>query len=285
MDVAFNPLKAKDITPLKMDVVGKDYIPLIKGAYNVLTGRGGAGKSQIALKSLLLYLRANPNENGLAFLTEDGINETKDRIKAICKNSFLDYDEYINRIFFISLENDDRVKWCHRENGDIVTRNEYIQSVALFCVDNNIGYVILDPLKRFHSINESDNNEMDILVRDGFTKFASLTNTVLLVLHHSSKSTDHGGESRGASTITDSARISWTIAKAMIKDKRTGKLIADEDYRGKVKLSVIKDNWGIERYCKIRRDEDMVDLPVSDNGLSVEVTTFQDDNDFLGGVA
>ncbi len=56
MEVTFNPLKATDIKPLNMEIVGKDYIPLVRGAYNVLTGRGGAGKSQVALKSLIHFL-------------------------------------------------------------------------------------------------------------------------------------------------------------------------------------------------------------------------------------
>lgn len=270
MAIEFKPLKAKEIVPLKMDIVGRDYIPLIKGAYNVLTGRGGSGKSQIALRSMVGYLRSNPEDNGLAFLTEDGINETKDRLRGICISMNLSYEAILERIYFISLENDDREKWCYRENGNVISNNEYIKQISIFCIEHKIGYVILDPLKRFHSVNESDNNEMDILVRDGFTKFASLTNTVLLVLHHSSKSNEAGSESRGASTITDSARVSWTTAKAVRKDQATGRMVAHEDFIGKVRLSTIKDNWGIERYCTIRDRAGMIDLPVS-TGVVLEV--------------
>ena len=73
-EVFFKPQKLRDIKAVSMEKVGLDYIPLIKGAYNVLAGSGGSGKSAIALKSVLLWLRANPKKNALAFFTEDGKN-------------------------------------------------------------------------------------------------------------------------------------------------------------------------------------------------------------------
>lgn len=249
----FNPLNHSEIKAVSMEKVGLNYIPLIKGGFNLLTGRGGSGKSAIALKSMLMWLNDNPDKTALAYFTEDGIKEIKQRTKTICRNSNLAHT-IIDRIFFISLDNDDRIKWATASNKEYHVREDYIQSIIDFCLKNKTEYIILDPLKRFHSLNENSNDDMDIVTRDCFVKLAIETKSVLLVLHHASKSGDGGG--RGASTITDTSRITWEIGRFYTKDKLTGVIQEMEDKKGKVSLKAYKDNFGLERFCKIRAEHD-----------------------------
>lgn len=248
----FKPQHHSKIKPVSMEKVGLDYIPLIKGAYNVLAGRGGSGKSAVALKSLLLWLKCNPNKKGLAFFTEDGIEEIKARTEIICNNSRLDI-KLMDRIDFICLDNDDRIKWIESSKTGYKITEDYIASVIEYCLDNKIEYIILDPLKRFHRLSENSNDDMDVLVRDIFTKIAVDTKAVVLVLHHGTKG-EQGG-ARGASTITDSARIAWMVGRYFTKDKE-GKLTENMEKKGKIKLEILKDNMGIEKLCKIRDSED-----------------------------
>lgn len=248
---SFKPQKHHEIKAVSMEKIGLDYIPFIKGAYNVLAGSGGSGKSSIALKSMLLWLKCNPKKQGLAFFTEDGIEEIKTRCEIICRNSNLDIN-LIDRINFICLDNDDRIKWISSNKNGYQIREDYITSIIEFCLENKVEYIILDPLKRFHRLSENSNDDMDVLVRDVFTKIAVDTKSVVLVLHHSSKSE---GGSRGASTITDSARMAWYIGRYFARDK-DGKLTEIPEKKGKIKLEVIKDNMGIESLCKIRNLED-----------------------------
>lgn len=249
----FNPEKHNKIKAVSMEKVGLDYIPLIKGAYNILAGRGGSGKSAIALKSMLLWLNVNSTKNAMAFFTEDAIEEIKLRARIICHTTQLDV-KLLDRIDFISLDNDDRIKWVSSSRDGYLINDGYINEVVKHCKDNKIEYIILDPLKRFHRLNENSNDDMDVLVRDCFTKLAVETNAVLLVLHHSAK--DAAGGARGASTITDSARMAWRIGKYYMKDNDSGEIKEVEEKKHKVRLDVIKDNMGIENLCQIRNDGD-----------------------------
>jgi hypothetical protein len=264
-EVIFKPQKLRDIKAVSMEKVGLDYIPLIKGAYNVLAGSGGSGKSAIALKSVLLWLRANPKKNALAFFTEDGKEEILSRAEIICHKSNLSLD-LIERIHFICLDNDDRIKWIESNKNGYKIREDYISSIIDYCIEHTIEYIILDPLKRFHRLSENSNDDMDILVRDVFTKIAVDTKAVVLVLHHSSKG-ENGG-ARGASTITDSARVAWQVGRYFIKGS-DGKLTENLEKKGKIKLEIIKDNMGIEQLCKIRSFEDKsIDNPLISGGYS-----------------
>lgn len=281
----FNPMNHKQIKAVSMEVIGKNYIPFIKGAYNILAGRGGSGKSAIALKSMLMWLKDNPNKTALAYFTEDGIEEIKVRARIICKNSNLDFN-LIERISFISLDNDDRLKWVSNYKSDYVIKEDYIKELIDYCKLNKTEYIILDPLKRFHSVSENSNDDMDILVRDCFVKIAVETNSVLLVLHHSAKSGDGGG--RGAGTITDTARIAWKIGRYYIQDKLTKEIVEVENKKGFVKLEVIKDNLGIEKFCSIRANHDKsIENPLSNTGLPT-ITEFNNDvneNNFMDNIA
>ncbi len=254
----FKPGTHANIKAVSMEKVGLDYIPLIKGAYNVLAGRGGSGKSGIALTSMIKWLRVNTGKNGLAFFTEDGIEEIKDRAKIICNNMRISM-EIIDRIHFITLDNDDRIKWVGQNRDGYTINFDYVNEVISYCTKNSIEYIILDPLKRFHSLNENSNDDMDVLVRDVITHIAVKTNSVTLVLHHSSKAQNGA---RGASTISDSARAAWQIGRYFTKDNED-KMVLDESRKNKIKLDIIKDNMGIERFCKIRGEHNSIDNPLS----------------------
>jgi len=278
----FEPKKIRDIKGLNLEVVGLNYIPFIKGAYNILTGRGGSGKSAIALKSMIMYLAINTDKTGLAFFTEDGKDDILSRLEIICRVENIDSNDIINRVHFITVENDDRIKWAKTSRDGYQVESVYINEVIEFAKSQNVGFIIIDPLKRFHSLSENSNDDMDILVRDIFVDMAVKTEAVLLVLHHSSKSGENGA-ARGAGTITDSARLGWQIGKFYIKNEKTHEIVLDEAKRNKVKLSIIKDNLGLENKCSIRDISDnSIHNPLSgfngrysSNTQPIETTTYE----------
>ncbi len=267
----FAPQNANKIKAVSLEKVGLNYIPLIKGAYNILAGRGGSGKSAVALKSMLLWLKDNPTKTSLAFFTEDGIEEIKSRTKMICSSIGLDYNDLMSRIHFVSLDNDDRIKWASTSRDGYVVNDNYIEEVIKFCQENKTEYIILDPLKRFHRLSENSNDDMDVLVRDVFTKIAVETNAVVLVLHHSAKSADGGA--RGAGTITDSARMAWKIGRYYIRDD-SHEIVENPDKKGLIKLEVIKDNMGIETLCTIRGKDGSIANPLNTITVSYEPNNY-----------
>lgn len=247
----FKPQLLDDIEAIKMEIVGKNFIPLVKPAYNVISGRGGSGKSLVALKSMLLWLRDNPSKTAIAYFTEDAKDEIEKRTRAICSINGLNLD-LLERIFFITLDNDDRKKWVHKVRDEYVIEEIYIKEIIDFAKENQSEFILLDPLKRFHRLNENSNDDMDVVVRDCFARIAVDTNSVFLVLHHSSKG-ENG--SRGAGTITDSARIAYTVGRYFVQGK-DGKLVENPKKKGKIQLEFIKDNLGLEKQCQIRDTED-----------------------------
>ena len=243
----FSASTLKDIHSKPSEIVCKDFLPLIKGAYNVIAGSGGVGKSTIALKSAMHYLRSHPEENALLIMGEDAKDEIEKRVMHIGKVDLMlsdsEIDGYLQKMFFITVDNDAPTRFLQKVNNTATVNTSLVSAFQDYIQANNIGFVVLDPLKKFHSCNENDNSEMDLLVRDVFLNTAGNLKIVMLVLHHSAKSLDARG-ARGASTITDTSRIAYKIAKKYIKNEN-GEQIEDEAYIGKVMVTTIKDNHNI----------------------------------------
>ena len=244
----FNPLNLDHIKAEPTEIVCKDFLPLIKGAYNMIAGSGGVGKSTIALRSALHYLKANPMKRAFLVMGEDDSEEIKMRVDAIGKG-FLhmnDYDisEIKNRMDFFTVDNSVPMRFLEMNSGTPSLNYGLIKQFSQYIQEQNIGFLVLDPLKKFHSCNENSNSEMDMLVRDVFLEVAGKLKVVMLILHHSSKSKESAG-SRGASTLSDTARIAYKVSKHYLKNKETGELIEDDSKLGQVKISTIKDNKNI----------------------------------------
>jgi RecA-family ATPase len=265
---SFSALKLGDIKSSPAEVVCKDFLPLIKGAYNVISGSGGVGKSTIALKSAMFYLRANPKDNALLVMGEDSKYEIEKRIQHIGKVDLMlsdsDVKSYLNRMFFITVDNDTPIRFLQKSNNTPVVNSSLVESFKTYLEENHIGFVVLDPLKKFHSCNENDNSEMDLLVRDVFLSVAGNLKVVMLVLHHSAKSLDARG-ARGASTITDTSRIAYKVAKKYTKND-SGEQVEDEAYFGKVMITTIKDNHNIFwEYGRKNTDNGVIELYKKEN--------------------
>ncbi len=259
----FEPKKIFEIQAIDIEVT-KTYIPFIKGAYNLLTGRGGVGKSLVALLTMVEYLVNNPTEQAIAFFSEDFKVEVDDRLKASCVLLGADYNDIAFRCNFMCVDNDDRIPWAFKKKGNLEPQIEYLDSFETFCKENDVGFIILDPLNRFHRLEENSNDEMGWFAKNIINAIANRTGAVVIVIHHSSKDVENtGGRSRGAGTITDSARLAYNIEATKVT--------------GVVLLNVIKDNMRVSRDCKIlTEDQGIFNLPDTDTAseIDVEVTEY-----------
>ena len=254
----FKPLD--EIKGERVEIIGRNFIPLVKGGgYNVLSGRGGSGKSIIALRSMIHHLVLNQNEKGLGYFTEDDKEEVESRFRAICVNEHGMNEERIAKIMgrclFVTVENDPMFKFVKRNINDFDLTDEFFAFME-FVFDQRIGFVILDPLKAFHTLNENDNTEMDFVVRNAMKPLATKTGACVLILHHSAKG---ASGARGASTITDSGRIAYNVDR-VYKKTDDGKMIPDERFTGKVRLTIEKDNKNIFRHCHMLDANQMLEV-------------------------
>lgn len=231
------------------EVVNKKLLPLIKGGgYCLLNGRGGLGKSMIAMRSLVHFLDEYPQQKAVAIFSEDDKDEVNKRLYTVCRNEFNYADDKIkqlkDRVRFKTVDNQETLKFTEKQMGETKLSSQ-LYDFSKYVIKYNIGFIVIDPLKAFHNIEENDNSQMDILMRGGFQYLGSVTNAVVLVLHHSSKSSNGA---RGASTIEDSSRISYNISRIM-KKGAGGVIEPDEDFNGLVKVTVGKDTKGLFRDC------------------------------------
>jgi len=278
----FNPKPLSKIEAEPTEIVCKDFLPLIKGAYNVIAGAGGVGKSTIAMRSAIRYLRVNNGKNALMVMSEDDRDENETRLTTICRDEFgMSSEETAvmeKRMNFITSDNPVSMRFVEMKKGDATVNTALLSEVVEYIIENNIAFVTLDPLKKFHSVNENSNSEMDLLVRDCLMYIAGKTKCVLLALHHSSKDKDGNG-SRGAVTITDTARIAYRISGFMLKDKATGKTIPDKSMDGKVHISIIKDNKRIFlKYGMMNTDNGTISLYGGVKKASYEVDYVEEDS-------
>ena len=244
----FTPLTLDNIKAEPTEIVCKDFLPLIKGAYNLIAGAGGVGKSTVAIRSAMHFLRANPTRRAFLAMGEDDSEEVKTRVEAIGKG-FLNLNEYeiskmIEKMDFVTVDNPLSMRFLEMSRDGAKINSSMVSAFEEYLKDSNIAFVVLDPLKKFHAVNENSNSEMDLLVRDVFLEIAGKLKIVLLVLHHSAKSQESMG-SRGASTISDTARVAYKLSKFYLKDKDDGTIKEDKDKQGTIKVTTIKDNKNI----------------------------------------
>ena len=275
----FKPLTLNEIKAEPTEIVCKDFIPLIKGAYNLLAGAGGVGKSTVAIRSAMHYLRANPNKRAFLAMGEDDSIEVKTRVESIGK-VFLhlsdeDIMQMIERMDFVTVDNPLAMRFLETSVDGARINIKLVSSFENYLKVNQIDFVVLDPLKKFHSVNENSNSEMDLLVRDVFLEMAGRLKIVMLVLHHSAKDISTMG-SRGASTISDTARVAYKLSKFYVKDPKSGELIENKEEGDNIRISVIKDNKNIfKKYGYRNTDNGKISLyALPPRKFDVEINTY-----------
>ncbi len=265
MEFKLLPKKLDEIKALNIEVVNKGYIPFMTGRFNLIAGAGGTGKSLIALKSAIVYLIDNPNKKALLWFSEDPKQEIEKRIKSICLEMInIEPSQLTDRMVFITLETDDRIPLATKDSGGLVKNTDYIAGIIEYILLNDIGFIVFDPLKRFHLLDENSNSEMPVLTKGVFEYISAKTNALVLVLHHSSKS-EHGV--RGAGSIADDAGMAWIIAKVTVKDNITNQVSVKKGFEDRVSITFKKDNYGITKGMNIVDTDHTIPLP----GTTVEV--------------
>ncbi len=207
-----------ELSSTKIEPVILCGIPCPKEGLVMLAGDGGVGKSTVAIKMMISYLAAYPEELALFWFTEDHEAIVKERIDKLNLD-----DKVKSRMRFVATE-------VRNVNDGVTELQKY---------SREYGAVVLDPLISFYTGEENSNQE----ARAFINKVNGLSGLVVLI-HHSSKS---GETSRGASDFRNGVRMTYLVAKAEIiytrgKWTRKGE---DPNLLGVRALLVDKDNWNI----------------------------------------
>lgn len=204
---------------------------LLKEYVTALIAPGGAGKSTIALTiaahlamglPFLDFPAPDRPTKSIVYNAEDDLGEQSRRLVAICTHYRLDYDRVRSMLALISAD-----EWSFKlTTGQPPQLNVNDASKLIeLAIDAEVGAVFLGPLVELHSGREDDNAQM-AYVMGCLRELARRADVAVLVDHHTSKPPMAGAgqragdvnSSRGASSITNSARLSWTLYSATDKD-------------------------------------------------------------------
>jgi hypothetical protein len=249
-----NAVEASQVKPREW--VSRDF--LLRGASSIIMAAGSAGKSTISLvvaAHLAVGQDFGPYKTekivkSVIYNGEDDIMEQSRRLWAICSEYNFDYNTVKSNIMLISAR-EFKLILANGNKGGNPTRNApVIQQLKNKCKNNNVGLLVLDPLVRVHTCNESDNVEMDF-VMDTVNDIAHEANLAVLLLHHTSKGgvrpEDKAGNmdiGRGASAIVNASRIGLTLLSAGIEDA-TAYGIPEADKRMYVRMDDAKMNLSL----------------------------------------
>lgn len=243
------PQSANNVQSEEVEFVCKDFIPLAKNSYNLITGAGGTGKSFVGLHHAIWF--AKKGMKALIWSTEDPAGVTKNRIERILlKMHNLSEKETHKIMDNIHIWGSDKIYRFAKNVSGVAQYNQ--DDVAnLFTMLVEYEFALLDPLKAFHSVDENKNHEMDLVVRDIFQAGANIACCTLLVVHHTAKGeSEDRMASRGASTIVDSCRFGLEVVPIRTEVISSGKkmMVKDPDFLQYLDVLPRKDNHFGARY-------------------------------------
>lgn len=223
--------------------------PLQAGDIGMLSGADGSGKSLTALAAAASVAYGRPLLQGvwdvpegvtghaLCIFVEDREADHGRRLKALAQHCMA-----LREIPYVDKEDDMLTVWCMQGQrmplvqraGDGYALTPLAEAFAQAIADYRL--VVLDPLRAFHDLDESDGAGLDFLAR-WLVTVAMRNSQAILLVHHASQSailerrSDHHA-GRGATDLPAACRGVWVLRAA------TETEIEDEELRRDVRVLV-----------------------------------------------
>jgi len=210
------------LAPIPADLPARPWLVenlLMDGQVTMLTGRGGDGKSLLALQLAVMvaaradfgWWQARERRNVLILNAEDNLDEQRRRLAGACEVMDVDPRLLEGRLF--TMERDSLVL-VHRDPEDgKVKPSPLYERLAALIEEHRIGLVIIDPLVEAHvGMDENSNADMKELVIM-LRHLARARTLPLLVVHHSRKGASGGDQdgARGGSALVNACRVVVTL--------------------------------------------------------------------------
>lgn len=244
--MTINILQAFDNQPPPLDFV----LPgLLAGTVGALVSPGGTGKSMLAIE-LAILVASRFDISGFAgdqkfargdvvyLAAEDPAIAIEHRLHALGKHI---KDENVRMNLSEGLIIESLIG-----NQPDIFNNEWFN--FMMSIATNKRLLILDTLRRFHSLDENDSGAMSQMLSK-LEAISTETGCSIIFLHHASKSSALNGQgdmqqaSRGSSVLVDNVR--WQMYLSGMSKVEATKNGVDEDLRGFwVKCGISKQNYG-----------------------------------------
>ncbi len=240
------------LAPVPADLPARPWLVenlLMDGQVTMLTGRGGDGKSLLALQLAVMvaaradlgWWQARQRRNVLVLNAEDNIDEQRRRLLGACNVMGVDPRLLEGRLFTMDRES---LVLVHRdpEDGKVKPSPLYDRLAALIR-EHEIGLVVIDPLVEAHiGMDENSNADMKELVVT-LRRLARLREIPLLVVHHSRKGASGGDQdgARGGSALVNACRVVVTLDRMSDDEhKRINPALPKERY---IRVTGAKANY------------------------------------------
>jgi hypothetical protein len=181
------------------------------------------------------------------FNAEEEQDELDRRVAAICLRYNLTEKDLGGRLFVKSVRKRP-LRFAALANGTPTLDQASLAALENFVTSKEIDVFMLDPWVSFHSLNESDNAHMDIVIKEGLGGIVERTRSAGEIFHHPGKPKPGQPDTvvedaRGASAIIWAVR-SARVFNFMTPDAATKLGIAEDDRRRHIRVSNGKANMG-----------------------------------------
>lgn len=198
----------------------------------LLLAPGSAGKSSVSL-AIAAHLAMGRDFAGhkahiqcktIVYNGEDDKAEMSRRLYAVCQSYGLDYSTVKRNVLLMSSDDVD-LKLVTAPGRQPVIQDQMVDQLISIASDTEVGLVVFDPLVDVHEVDETDNPQMNAVMKV-MKRIARSANVCSLILHHTTKSGNTRQEdrvgnmdiSRGASGIIYKSRIAFTLLNATQQD-------------------------------------------------------------------
>ncbi len=178
---------------------------------------------------------------------EEDQDELDRRIAAACQHYGISQEDLGGRLFAQSVR--DKPLRIAKLANNAPTVDEQVKAFMVgFITKNKIDVFMVDPLISFHAVSESNNEHMDVVIKQGFGAIAGKTNSAGEVFHHPGKPKPGQNEtavedSRGASAVIWAVR-SARVNNFMTPEEATKLGLPDPERRLHIRITNGKANMG-----------------------------------------
>jgi hypothetical protein len=240
--------------PRRESLYGKHYMRKNIGASIGAGGRAKTSQSHFEALEMVLGRNLATGEalpqgplRVASLNAEEEQDELDRRIAALCQRYDICEADLGGRLFVISVR-DDPLRFATMTSSGPSLNRAALDVLTKLIEDTRADVFMLDPWISFHAVNESVNEHMDLVIKQGLGSIAAKTNSAGEIFHHPGKPKPGQAENtvedaRGASAII------WAVRSARVFNFMTpeeaGKLgIAETDRRRHIRIANGKANMG-----------------------------------------
>jgi len=210
------------LAPVPDDLPSRPWLidrALMDGQVTMLTGRGGEGKSLLALQLAITvamgkdfaWWKVKERRKVLLLNAEDNIDELQRRLLSASEVMGIEPEALTDNVFTLDSDN---IILIHRDVEDQKIKptqlyNKIIDHIRM----HRIGLLVVDPLIETHAyLDENSNVDMKALIMM-LRRLARSCGIPVLIVHHSRKGATVGDQdgARGGSSLVNACRIVLTL--------------------------------------------------------------------------